>query len=75
MKSFKELYELAAELCDGQEVFFQGLRIRARVIPDNDWSGIFCGLSSLCQLDMTHLCMMCDAFDGKKHILYLSEKE
>lgn len=71
MKEKVNLHALAVKLCEGQPVFFQGHSIRARVIPQNYWACYFCDMDCLCNEDMRDLCLECDDYDRKKHILYL----
>lgn len=71
MKKKISIHELAVKLCEGQAVYFRGHFIRARVIPDNYWSCYNCSMDCLCHKDMQDLCLECDNYDRKKHILYL----
>ena len=71
MKKKLDLHALAVKLCEGEVVFFQGLFIRARAVTPGHWSCFHCNMDCLCLDGIKDLCMECDNYDGKMHILYL----
>ena len=68
-----DIHALAVKLCEGQSVFFEGHIIRARVIPFEDWTCYWCSMSDICNGRIYALCEECDAYEHKKHRLYLDE--
>lgn len=73
MKEPIDLHALAVKLCGGQSVFFEGHVIGATIIPFEEWSCYWCSMSDICNMRILDLCAECDAYEHKKHRLYLDE--
>lgn len=70
----KEVHKLAVRLCEGDTVWINGLRVRAKSIPDGFDTCNECKMDSTCNLYMDLVCSECDSYDGKHHLLELVTK-
>lgn len=68
-------HDMAVRLCEGGEVFFMGHWLKSTTIPDEFDPCEACEMDCLCHMEMTDLCAECDAYDKRKHILYLANKQ
>lgn len=69
--SDKEIHEKAIRLCEGGAVEINGLWVRTRVVEDDINPCEICEMDCLCRMEMTDLCGECEAYDRKRHLLYL----
>lgn len=70
----QELHEKAVRLCEGGCVCIQGHFVKTGTISMEVSECDFCEMDSICRSEMVELCVECDAYDGKKHYLYLANK-
>lgn len=67
----KELHEKAVRLCEGGAVEVNGLWVKTRVVDDEVNPCSICNMDCLCIMEIDDLCRECDAYDRKRHLLYL----
>lgn len=65
----------AVRLCEGGTVLFQGNFIKAMAVPDGERSCEYCRMDCMCHGEITELCIACDDYDGKRHLLYFANEE
>lgn len=65
----KSLHSKAVLLSQGQIVECSGQFVRAIVIPESYVACLYCEVSSACTIEMCDLCVECDGYSRKKHIL------
>lgn len=58
-------FDKVKALCDGDEVMFYGLRVRAEVVIGDDDPCDVCDMSSICHYEMSSLCRQCDDWANK----------
>lgn len=64
-------HDLAVRLCEGGQVEFNGLSIRAKDTPNGHDSCYYCHMDSLCDIMMSDLCLECDLYHNHAHLLEL----
>lgn len=70
-----KLHDMAVRLCEGGEVFFQGYWLKAIAVPDGERSCEYCRMDCICHNNITDLCIACDDYDGKRHLLYFANEK
>lgn len=69
--SEKELHEKAVRLCEGGAVNINGLWVKTRIVDYGVIPCEVCDMDCLCRMEMSSLCGACEAYDHKRHLLYL----
>lgn len=59
--------DMIKELCDGHDVVFYGLNIRAVEVTGDKDPCDECQLFSICRYEMANLCQQCDNWTHKYH--------
>lgn len=67
----KSLHDLAVRLCEGGTVWYEGHSLVAIEIPPEMDVCNCCHLDSICNPNIRELCIECDSYDGKVHVLNL----
>lgn len=75
MNKEPSIHDLAVRLCEGGQVEFFGLSIRAKDTPKDDDCCRLCEMDCLCLEDMRDLCYECDQYHGHQHYLELVVKD
>lgn len=71
----KVLHEKAVCLCEGGSVWFLGHLVKADTVTTENCGCDVCEMDSICRSEMVELCAECEAYDRKKHYLYLANKK
>lgn len=69
------LHDLAVRLCEGGQVEFIGLSIKAKDALDPADPCLECQMDSICCMEMTDLCAECDGYHHHAHILVLANEK
>lgn len=69
------LHDLAVRLCEGDQVEFFGLFIRAKDTPIEHDSCSICKMDCICHHDMSELCRECDLYHNHAHYLVLANEK
>lgn len=65
------LHDLAVRLCEGGQIEFGGLTIKAKDYVGAHVSCVDCQMDSLCDIMMSDLCLECDFYHNHAHLLEL----
>lgn len=68
----KSLHEKALRLCEGGIVEINNLVVRAKVTDDISEACLLCEMDSLCDSEVTLLCVECDNLDHHNHYFVLN---
>lgn len=73
-KTELNLHDKAIRLCEGGVVECDGHFVRAVKLPNDADSCANCDMDSACHDEMPRLCLECDEYEGKTHILKFAYK-
>ena len=73
-KKQQTLHDLAVRLCEKAVVFYDGQFVRAKVINSRGNACNVCKMDSACTEKLRHLCLECDLYDRKQHILVITRE-
>lgn len=74
-KKEPSFHDLAVRLCEGGQVEFAGLTIKAKDYVGPRVSCADCQMDSLCDIMMSDLCLECDLYHDHPHYLVLANEK